>query len=178
METPIKEIKTGNFDPREYELIRMGLTETEGNENVIKSLDHVRNALDLGSGQGNSAIGITTLAPNVQEIETVDIAMSIWPWVIDDLKPIKIHHHRMRINNFLKRNTAKFDLINLGSVPNHNIKTDADYANLANACQTNGLVVESGETHLSNQQMQTDFNEVYYAPWNFFPHRTRIWKKK
>lgn len=177
-ETPVSEIKTiktGDFDPSFYTMFRETIEVADTDTaKIISQLDTAKNALDLGSGSGNSAVGLTYLCPNLEEVTAVDIQKTPDP---SKLAPIKLITRNDFIKNFVKTTSEKYDVINFGSVPDHNLKTDEDYQKLANITTNNGFVVETGDTLLNENEMNKHFQVAFKPIWSGHRTQARIWQR-
>ena len=173
-ERPLTEIRTGRADYQVYENLMEHL-EFENKNDLIAQIREAHVALDLGSGDGHSAVALSKFSPNLEEIVGVDATTDVNREVIGELP---FRQERTYLNEFLKGNTTHFDIVLISGVPDHRIRKE-NYRKLAESVSPEGLVIETGETKLDDTEMGIYFDKAYTPKRKqMIGFKDAVWKKK
>jgi spermidine synthase len=142
---------------------------------LARRIRDTKKALDLGSGLGGSVQNVVDHA-QPEEMHAVEAH----PNRVKALKNkrnlvlpenVKWVVHGAEINDFLENNEEEFDLINIANVPEHDHNIE-EYKLLTGALAPGGVMIQTGDTQLNEEELKKNGLEAAYAG-----HYVFIWKK-
>lgn len=179
-ERPLGEIRTGQAEFGIYQVLLEQLEDKDDtkSQEVLARAKEAKNALDLGSGSGESIKSLKENSPQLEIIDAVDRLMKPAENALKTVNPTEVTHYEQYINQFLSTPPHRYDLVVMSGVPDHNIKSETQYQKLADAIRDGGILVETGDTNLTEKEMQRHFDKILETKYSALFVSNRIWQKK